>query len=178
MLKVWTELPQHPLQQQEPQGDRHFIPRIPYLQKLTEFEADTGVAFNHIRLLARAFTDHSVGMTNLTLGSNQRLEFLGDTVLQLIVTEHLYLHFPSHHEGHLSLLRTTLVNNKTQAIVCDELGMARFSLSAPHRKKVIVGDESDEKPPLKMKDKADLLEAYLGALYVDQVRVNDLCIDY
>ncbi|CAG0912870.1 unnamed protein product [Notodromas monacha] len=168
LLTVWVRLPLHPLQQQEPNGDRHLIPRIPYLQKLRDFEGDTGVEFNHIRLLARAFTDHSVGMTNLTLGSNQRLEFLGDTVLQLIVTEHLYLHFPSHHEGHLSLLRTTLVNNKTQAIVCDELGMARFSLSAPHRKKVVVGESQVDKPPLKMKDKADLLEAYLGSLYVDQ----------
>lgn len=63
----------------------------------------TGIKFTHIRLLARAFTDRSMGFTNLTLGSNQRLEFLGDTVLQLISSEHLYKHFPEHHEGHLSV---------------------------------------------------------------------------
>lgn len=62
-----------------------------------------GVKFRHIRLLARAFTDRSIGFTNLTLGSNQRLEFLGDTVLQLISSEYLYRHFPEHHEGHLSV---------------------------------------------------------------------------
>lgn len=72
-------------------------------QKLTKFEESIGVEFTHIRLLARAFTDRSIGYTNLTLGSNQRLEFLGDTVLQLIVSEYLYKFFPEHHEGHLSV---------------------------------------------------------------------------
>lgn len=72
-------------------------------QKLTNFEESIGIEFTHIRLLARAFTDRSIGYTNLTLGSNQRLEFLGDTVLQLIVSEYLYKFFPEHHEGHLSV---------------------------------------------------------------------------
>lgn len=72
-------------------------------QKLTKFEESIGIEFTHIRLLARAFTDRSIGYTNLTLGSNQRLEFLGDTVLQLIVSEYLYKFFPEHHEGHLSV---------------------------------------------------------------------------
>lgn len=72
-------------------------------QKLTKFEESIGIKFTHIRLLARAFTDRSIGYTNLTLGSNQRLEFLGDTVLQLIVSEYLYKFFPEHHEGHLSV---------------------------------------------------------------------------
>lgn len=76
----------------------------------------------------RAFTDRSVGINNLTLGSNQRLEFLGDSVLQLVTSEFLYKHFPDHHEGHLSLLRASLVNNRTQAVVCDDLGMNRFAV--------------------------------------------------
>lgn len=90
------------------------------------------------------------------MGSNQRLEFLGDTVLQLICSEFLYRHFPEHHEGHLSLLRSSLVNNRTQAVVCDDLGMTQFAVY------------STPKPDLKTKDRADLLEAFLGALYVDQ----------
>ena len=72
-------------------------------QKLSKFEETIGVEFNHIRLLARAFTDRSIGFNNLTLGSNQRLEFLGDTVLQLVASEYLYKYFPEHHEGHLSV---------------------------------------------------------------------------
>lgn len=84
-------------------GDRKWIPKFELLQKLTSFENMVGVEFKHIRLLARAFTDRSVGYTNLTLGSNQRLEFLGDTVLQLIASDYLYKFFPEHHEGHLSV---------------------------------------------------------------------------
>jgi len=41
--------------------------------------------------------------SNFCSGSNQRLEFLGDTVLQLIASEYLYRFFPDHHEGHLSV---------------------------------------------------------------------------
>lgn len=156
LLDVWVNYPPHPLQEQEPMGDRHHIPSFRLLQKLKKFEDDTGIEFKHIRLLARAFTDRSMGYTNLTLGSNQRLEFLGDTVLQLITSEYLYKYFPEHHEGHLSLLRSSLVNNRTQAVVCDDLGMSQYALY------------SNPKAELKMKDRADLLEAFLGAIFVDQ----------
>lgn len=156
LLEVWVNLPLHPLQQQEPEGDREWIPKFELLQKLTKFEDSIGVEFKHIRLLARAFTDRSVGYTNLTMGSNQRLEFLGDTVLQLIASDYLYKFFPEHHEGHLSLLRSSLVNNRTQAVVCDDLGMANYAVY------------NNPKAELKTKDRADLLEAFIGALYVDQ----------
>ncbi|XP_011879288.1 PREDICTED: ribonuclease 3 [Vollenhovia emeryi] len=156
LAKVWVNYPRHPLQEQEPTGDRQWISSFELLQKLTKFEESIGVEFTHIRLLARAFTDRSIGYTNLTLGSNQRLEFLGDTVLQLIVSEYLYKFFPEHHEGHLSLLRSSLVNNKTQAVVCDDLGMTQYALYG------------NPKAELKTKDRADLLEAFLGALYVDK----------
>lgn len=148
--------PPHPLQEQEPLGDRKLIDSSPLLKGLTEFEDSIGMKFRHIRLLARAFTDRSIGYTLLTLGSNQRLEFLGDTVLQLICSEYLYRHFPEHHEGHLSLLRSSLVNNRTQAVVCDDLGMTKYAIYA------------NPKNDLKTKDRADLLEAFLGALYVDR----------
>lgn len=153
---IWDNYPLHPLQSQEPNGDRHYIESFDLLKNLRNFEDAIGVEFTHIRLLARAFTDRSIGYTNLTLGSNQRLEFLGDTVLQLICSEFLYRHFPEHHEGHLSLLRSSLVNNRTQAVVCDDLGMTKFAVY------------SNPKAELKTKDRADLLEAFLGALYVDK----------
>jgi len=156
LWETWKDLAPHPLQIQEPSGDRHWIETFPVLKKLVEFEKLTGIEFTHIRLLARAFTDRSIGFNNLTLGSNQRMEFLGDTVLQLITSEFLYKHFPDHHEGHLSLLRSSLVNNRTQSVVCDDLGMIKFALYA------------NPKAEIKVKDKADLLEAFLGALYVDK----------
>lgn len=105
--EVWVKLPPHPLQEQEPLGDRQWIEKFEILQKLVGFEQSINVEFKHIRLLARAFTDRSVGYTNLAMGSNQRLEFLGDTVLQLIASEYLYKFFPEHHEGHLSVRFTS-----------------------------------------------------------------------
>ncbi|XP_021955109.1 ribonuclease 3 isoform X2 [Folsomia candida] len=151
----WANYPRHPLQQEEPDGDREWIEHHQALQKLTKFEDSIGVEFTHIRLLARAFTDRSLGYNNLSQGSNQRLEFLGDTVLQLISSDYLYRHFPDHHEGHLSLLRSALVNNRTQAYVCDDLGMTQYAMRDP-------------KSEMKTKDRADLLEAVLGALYIDK----------
>lgn len=106
LYEVWINFPPHPLQEQEPLGDRQWIDKFELLQNLVKFEQSINVEFKHIRLLARAFTDRSVGYTNLTMGSNQRLEFLGDTVLQLIASEYLYKYFPEHHEGHLSVSYT------------------------------------------------------------------------
>ncbi|XP_050736665.1 ribonuclease 3-like [Eriocheir sinensis] len=156
LLNIWVHYPLHPIQEQEPEGDRKWIKSFPILMKLSKFEDSIGVEFKHIRLLARAFTDRSIGFNNLTLGSNQRLEFLGDTVLQLVSSEYLYRYFPEHHEGHLSLLRSSLVNNRTQAVVCDDLGMTSYAMY------------SHLKTELKTKDRADLLEAFLGALYIDR----------
>ncbi|XP_061376897.1 ribonuclease 3 isoform X2 [Danaus plexippus] len=157
LLEVWCKERPHPLQDQEPLGDRKYIKDFEFLQKLTKFEDSIGVQFKHIRLLARAFTDRSVGFTHLTLGSNQRLEFLGDTVLQLVVSERLYKYFPDHHEGHLSLLRSSLVNNRTQSMVCDDLNMSEYAIYNNPKAK-----------PTTKKHKADLLEAFLGALYIDK----------
>lgn len=156
LYRIWINFPKHPLQQQYPDGDRHFIKSVPRLKELVKFEDIIGIEFTHVRLLARAFTHRSVGFNNLTFGSNQRMEFLGDTVLQLIASDYLYKFFPDHHEGHLSLLRSSLVNNKTQSVVCDELGITNIT----HYNSV--------KLELKTKDRADLLEAFIGALYVDK----------
>lgn len=64
--------------------------------------------------------------------------------------------FPNVYCFELQLLRSSLVNNKTQAVVCDDLGMTQYALYG------------NPKAELKTKDRADLLEAFLGALYVDK----------
>ncbi|XP_077987013.1 ribonuclease 3-like [Glandiceps talaboti] len=170
MRKIWMNHPKHPLQLQEPDGDRHLIESSPVLKKLTQFEESTGIEFNHIRLLARSFTQRTVGFTNLTLGHNQRLEFLGDSAMQLVASEYLFKHFPDHHEGHLSLLRSSLVNNRTQATVSQDLGMEEYIINFNRNRE-------KEKPALRVKVLADLLEAFLGALYVDRdiERVRVFC---
>uniref|UniRef100_A0A8C6P947 Drosha ribonuclease III n=1 Tax=Nothobranchius furzeri TaxID=105023 RepID=A0A8C6P947_NOTFU len=102
LREVWLNYPPHPLQVQEPQTDRQLIETSPVLQQLTSFEDSIGVLFTHVRLLARAFTLRTVGFNHLTLGHNQRMEFLGDSIMQLVATEYLFIHFPDHHEGHLT----------------------------------------------------------------------------
>eukprot|EP00057_Strongylocentrotus_purpuratus_P009657 XP_011664131.1 PREDICTED: ribonuclease 3 [Strongylocentrotus purpuratus] len=156
---IWLNHPKDPLQADFPETDRHLIKNSEVLQKLTVFEGDTGMRFTHIRLLARAFTQRTVGYTNLTMGSNQRLEFLGDSVLQLVVSSYLYKHFPNHHEGHLSLLRSSLVNNKTQSIIAQDLGLVEYIIEPKTR--------SRNENNIPMKIMADLVEALIGAMYVD-----------
>ncbi|KAL4219635.1 hypothetical protein ACF0H5_022207 [Mactra antiquata] len=164
LLDTWVNTPPHPLITDEPNGDRHWIEQSPVLQKLTSFEEDIGYEFRHIRLLAKAFTQRNVGYNNLTFGHNQRLEFLGDTVMQLICSEYLFRHFPDHHEGHLTLLRSSLVNNKTQSTVAAELGMIDFVIKANMTK---LDEKTQAAYDLKTKEKADLLEALLGAMLID-----------
>ncbi|XP_038652450.1 ribonuclease 3 [Scyliorhinus canicula] len=156
---VWLNYPLHPLQLQESNTDRPLIATSPVLKKLTDFEETIGVNFIHIRLLARAFTLRTVGFNHLTLGHNQRMEFLGDSIMQLVATEYLFIHFPDHHEGHLTLLRSSLVNNRTQAKVAEELGMQDFA---------ITNDKTKRPVALRTKTLADLLESFIAALYIDQ----------
>ncbi|PIC50510.1 hypothetical protein B9Z55_001381 [Caenorhabditis nigoni] len=157
MKKVWDHLNEHELKIEDPLGDRELSRITPALTDFHRLEQIIGIEFNNIRLLAKAFTRRNVPFNDLTKGHNQRLEWLGDSVLQLIISDYLYRNFPLHHEGHMSLLRTSLVSNQTQSVVCDDLGFQEFVIKAPHRKN-----------DLKMKDKADLVEAFIGALYVDK----------
>lgn len=162
LLHIWNQLTEHPLKRDNPYGDRHLIEIVPCLQLLAQFEQCIGIQFKHIRLLAKAFTRRNIPYNFLTLGNNQRLEFLGDTVLQLLTSEYLYKHFPRHQEGHLSLLRTCLVSNRTQSVVCDDLAMSRY---------LVIPKQMLRKYPqaqLRIKDKADLVESFLGALYIDR----------
>ncbi|XP_070796866.1 ribonuclease 3 [Pituophis catenifer annectens] len=159
LREVWLNYPLHPLQLQESNTDRQLIETSPVLQKLTDFEDAIGVIFTHVRLLARAFTLRTVGFNHLTLGHNQRMEFLGDSIMQLVATEYLFIHFPDHHEGHLTLLRSSLVNNRTQAKVAEELGMQEFA---------ITNDKTKRPVALRTKTLADLLESFIAALYIDK----------
>lgn len=158
---VWTNLPLHPIQAQMVDGDRHLIPNTKILQHVNQFEETIGVEFKHIRLLAQAFCTRSASFNLITLGDNQRLEFLGDTVLNFVVSDYLYRHFPNHHEGHLSLLRSSLVCNSTQALLYEELGMADFVLTSYINNRLETNSGN-------LKRKADVFEAFIGALYIDQ----------
>ncbi|CAH8523802.1 unnamed protein product [Schistosoma margrebowiei] len=124
--RVWVQIPLHPLQSQCPEGDRSWATKVPMLKKLCTLEDTLGITFKHLRVLARAMTIRKTGFNFYTLGDNQRLEFLGDSLLKYVSTDYLFRHFPRHHEGHLSLLKNSLVNKYTQASVCSELGLENY----------------------------------------------------
>eukprot|EP00117_Sycon_ciliatum_P013204 scpid5641/ scgid13951/ Ribonuclease 3; Protein Drosha; Ribonuclease III len=158
LVDVWMGYPLHDLQQDKPCGDRELISETPLLKDLLQLEERTGIRFRHIRLLAKAMTHPQVGFNNLTGGHNQRLEFLGDSVLQFATSQYLYRHFPEHHEGHLSLLRSVLVNNLCLAKVTHDLGLLEYTNFGPERSKMNA----------KTKLLADLFEAFLAALCLDR----------
>ncbi|VDL17612.1 unnamed protein product, partial [Hymenolepis diminuta] len=170
--QVWVKIPPHPLQAQHPKGDREWVSKVPTLKKLFELENQLGIHFKHIRVLARALTVRKTGYNIYTLGDNQRLEFLGDSLLKYVTTDYLFKHFPRHHEGHLSLLKNSLVNKYTQARVCSEIGLDQYVIRREDNMLKIsnISEEASGTASSRqnVKNKADLLEAFIGALYVDK----------
>ncbi|KAI3379488.1 hypothetical protein SNEBB_005443 [Seison nebaliae] len=161
---IWLTNRKDPMQQQFPDGDRHLIEKHVNLKRVQLFEERIGVQFKHIRLLCRAFASQSIGENYLSLGNNQRLEFLGDTVMNFVISDYLYRNYPTHHEGHLSLLRSALVSNETQGDLYEELGMNNFVIRPSNsHQKLITPTEIK-----KTKERADIFEAVLGAIYIDR----------
>ncbi|HHE31811.1 MAG TPA: ribonuclease III [Chlorobaculum parvum] len=92
--------------------------------------------------------------------SNQRLEFLGDAVLDLLISEHLFKLYPESDEGHLSSNRAKIVNRKALAAFARELQLGEH---------LIIG-ESANRQKIRTSDSAlaDAFEALVGAIYLDQ----------
>ncbi len=93
------------------------------------------------------------------LNHNERLEFLGDAVLELIVTEYLYHDFPNP-EGELTAFRAALVNGEILARIAGELGVEDFLLMSR--------GEAKDMGRARMWLLANAMEAIIGALYLDQ----------
>ncbi len=114
-----------------------------------------GLAFHNADLLAQALRHRSSGKLN-----NERLEFLGDSILNLAISDYLYRHKPEATEGALSRLRASVVREETLAQVARRIGLGDYLImgsgelkSGGHRRDSIL---------------ADALEAIIGALYLDQ----------
>jgi ribonuclease III len=123
-----------------------------------------GVRFQDERLLQSAFVHRSYMHERPErvpgLSSNERLEFLGDAVLNFLTADWLYARFPERSEGELTNLRAALVKTSTLA------GFAR-SLDLGSHVRISRGEDTPaarNRPPLL----ADLFEALLGAIYLDQ----------
>jgi ribonuclease-3 len=124
-------------------------------------EKKLGLRFKNKDLLQQAFTHRSFLNENPDSKSdhNERLEFLGDAVIELIVTEDLYKEFPEKSEGDLTNWRAALVNAKMMTSVAEDLGFNDFLL--------LSRGESKEMGKARAYILANTFEALLGALYLD-----------
>lgn len=129
---------------------------------LDEFKQHNAITFNNDKLLNQAFIHRSFINENPRSGleHNERLEFLGDAVLELVVTEYLYTNYPHHNEGDLTSYRSALVNAVTLGEVAD-------SLSFNDMLKLSKGEAKDVSRA-RSSILADAYEAFVGALYLDQ----------
>jgi ribonuclease-3 len=111
-------------------------------------------------LLVRSLAHRSWCAENPGTGSNERLEFLGDAVLGLVVTDHLYRTFPDMPEGELAKVRASVVNSAALAELAAELEIGNALLLGKGE------DQSGgrQKPSIL----ADAMEALIGAVYLDQ----------
>lgn len=124
---------------------------------MRELAARIGVELPE-NLLKQSLTHRSFAYENSLTETNERLEFLGDSILGLIITEELYKRFPSAAEGELAKLRAAVVNARALAEVARTIGLGEFLLLGKGEE--ITGGRD------KSSILADALEAVLGAIYL------------
>ncbi|HNX10653.1 MAG TPA: ribonuclease III [bacterium] len=131
--------------------------------KTTDLEKNLGVNFKNSKLLEQALTHRSYlnEHPDFTGGHNERLEFLGDAVLEIVITEFLYNAYPDTPEGDLTNWRASLVNAKMLYQVAAELGVEdNLRLSK--------GEAKDKNTKARQYILANAMEAIIGAMYLDQ----------
>lgn len=130
--------------------------------ELTELEKKLQIKFRNLTLLKNALVHRSYlnEKQEEDLNSNERLEFLGDSVLSLVTSQYLYQKYPNDPEGVLTNYRSSLVKTQTLANVAKTLGLGRFLFLSKGE------EESGGRENLSLL--ADTLEAVIGAIYLDQ----------
>jgi ribonuclease-3 len=128
-------------------------------QQYTLLEAALGTALDPA-LLERALTHRSYAYEHGGLPTNERLEFLGDSVLGLVVTDALYTNHPDLAEGSLAKLRASVVSTRALAGVARDLGLGRWMRLG--KGEDVTGGR--DKPSIL----ADTMEAVIGAVYLER----------
>lgn len=132
------------------------------MKDFSPLESSLNVPFKNKDFLIQAFTHRSYLNENpdLSLGHNERLEFLGDAVLELVVTERLYEDYPDKPEGELTTWRAALVNAKILSEIARSLNFNDFLL--------LSRGEGQEEGKARDYILANTMESFIGALYLDQ----------
>jgi len=132
-----------------------------FVENFSVLEQRLGIEFTRKELLQQAFIHRSYlnEHPDSTLEHNERLEFLGDAVLELAVTKHLYKSYPNP-EGDLTSWRAALVNSKMLAKIAEETGFNDFLL--------LSRGETKDMGKARQVIMANAVEAFIGALYLDK----------
>ncbi len=142
----------------------HLAETLPEVQEknFATFEEILGITFKRKELLIQAFVHRSYLNEHheFPLGQNERLEFLGDAVLELVVTEFLFAEY-GNPEGELTNWRAALVNAKILSSIAYEIGMEPY-LFLSH------GEAKDAGTKARDYIMANAIEALIGAIYLDQ----------
>lgn len=127
-----------------------------------ELQEKLNIFFRNTKLLYQAFTHSSYVNEHRRklFTDNERLEFLGDAVLELSVSKYLFEKFPEMSEGELTKLRASIVCEPSLVIFADELDFGKYVLLGKGEE--LTGGR--ERPALL----ADVFESFIGALYLDQ----------
>ena len=128
---------------------------------IKDLETAIGYRFRNITLLQNALTHSSYANERWhnSLLSNERLEFLGDSVLGMLVAEHLYRNFPDRPEGELTRMRADMVCEKTLANVANQVGLGQHLLLG-HGEERFGGRNRDS-------ILADAVESVIAAAFLD-----------
>ncbi len=131
------------------------------MEKYKKLEAKAGVKFKDPELIKRAFIHKSYlnEHRNEGIGDNERLEFLGDAVLELVATHHLFEKYPDQSEGDMTAFRSALVKGKHLAEVARDLELGQYLFLS----------NGEEKSGGREKNYilANVTEALIGAIYVE-----------
>ncbi len=132
------------------------------MKDFSEFERSVDITFADKGLLQHAFIHRSYINENPRSGlaHNERLEFLGDAVIELIVTDYLYRTYATHNEGELTAYRSALVNAVVIGDVAATLKMNDYLLLSK--------GESKDTGRARQTILANTYESFVGALYLDQ----------
>lgn len=132
-------------------------------KNLLLFQKKIGITFKNSDILRQAMVHRSYLNENpgFELGHNERLEFLGDAVLELVVTDYLYLTFPDAAEGEMTNWRASLVNSKMLSDIAKPLNID--SLLYLSR-----GESKDAAGKARQYILTNALEATIGAIYIDR----------
>lgn len=174
---------QEPSAEELPYNEKNVLLQHEDLRKLFDTNGLEGLRYNNINLYRNALTHRSyctmknddfttgnercpAGCPPLQEMSYERLEFLGDSILGMIVSAYLYERYPDQSEGFLSRVRTKIVNGKMLGFLAEKVGFQHFVFIS---KQI---EESNGRNNYKILE--DVFEAFIGAILMDFQRPDDI----